>query len=144
MQPFSFFLLAIRWGGGISGRVRALNLTVPLGSGRVGSDNLGYGPCSGFSFEPVQTSSALRGGINNFYFGHRHAVGKLHNTVWFYSLVLQFWFYHRFFRWSFPSHFPSHLNTLLMPVRILLSLSFQVNCLSITYNDTFSAINMGL
>ncbi len=36
------------------------------------------------------------------------------------------------------------LNTLLMPVRILLSLSFQVICLSITYNDTFSAINMGL
>ncbi len=45
-------------GGGISGRVRALNLTVPLGSGRVGSDNLGYGPGSGFSFEPVQTSTA--------------------------------------------------------------------------------------
>ncbi len=41
----------------ISGRVRALNLTVPLGSGRVGSDDLGYGPGSGFSFEPVQTSS---------------------------------------------------------------------------------------
>ncbi len=61
MQPFSFFfLLAIRWGGGgISGRVRALNLTVPLGSGRVGSDNLGYGPGSGFSFEPVQTSSCV-------------------------------------------------------------------------------------
>ncbi len=59
MQPFSFFfLLAIRWGGGgISGRVRALNLTVPLGSGRVGSDNLGYRPGSGFSFEPVQTST---------------------------------------------------------------------------------------
>ncbi len=58
--PF-FFFLAIRWGGGgggvISGRVRALNLTVPLGSGRVGSDNLGYGPGSGFSFEPVQTST---------------------------------------------------------------------------------------
>ncbi len=54
---FLFFLLAIRWEGGISGRVRALNLTVPLGSGRVGSDNLGYGPGSGFSFEPVQTSS---------------------------------------------------------------------------------------
>ncbi len=65
MQPFSFFfiLLAIRWGGGgggISGRVRALNLTLPLGSGRVGSDNLGYGPGSGFSFEPVQTSSLSR------------------------------------------------------------------------------------
>ncbi len=40
----------------ISGRVRALNLTVPLESGRVGSDDLGYGPGSGFSFEPVQTS----------------------------------------------------------------------------------------
>ncbi len=63
MQPFAFFfLLAIRWGGGISGRVRALNLTVPLGSGRVGSDNLGYGPGSGFSFEPVQTSNARCGG----------------------------------------------------------------------------------
>ncbi len=44
-------------GGGILGRVRALNLTVPLGSGRVGSDDLGYGPGSGFSFEPVQTSN---------------------------------------------------------------------------------------
>ncbi len=68
----------------------------------------------------------------------RHAVGKLHNTVWLYKV-----------RWSFPSHFPSLLNTLLMPVRILRSLSFQVNCLLttltlITYNDTFSAINMGL
>ncbi len=58
MQPFSFFFVGYSLGGGgISGRVRALNLTVPLGSGRVGSDNLGYGPGSGFSFEPVQTSS---------------------------------------------------------------------------------------
>ncbi len=56
MQPFSFFFVGYSLGGGISGRVRALNLTVPLGSGRVGSDNLGYGPGSGFSFEPVQTS----------------------------------------------------------------------------------------
>ncbi len=58
----AFFLFFVGYslggGGGISGRVRALNLTVPLGSGRVGSDNLGYGPGSGFSFEPVQTSSA--------------------------------------------------------------------------------------
>ncbi len=76
---------------------------------------------------------ALRGGINHFYFGHRDNVGELHYTVWFYKVC-----------WNFPSHFPSLLNTLLMPVRILLSLSFQVNCLSITYNDTFSAINMGL
>ncbi len=64
----------------------------------------------------------------NLYFGHRHAVGKLHYTVWFYKV-----------RWSFPSHFPMLLNTLLMPVRILLLISFQVDCLSITYNDTFSA-----
>ncbi len=56
MQPFSFFFVIRCWGGGISGRVRALNLTVPLGSGRVGSDDLGYGPGSGFSFEPVQIS----------------------------------------------------------------------------------------
>ncbi len=56
MQPFSFFFCWLFVRGGISGRVRALNLTVPLGSGRVGSDNLGYGPGSGFSFEPVQTS----------------------------------------------------------------------------------------
>ncbi len=49
---FPFFLLAIRCGVG-----RALNLTVPLGSGRVGSDDLGYRPGSGFSFEPVQTSN---------------------------------------------------------------------------------------
>ncbi len=55
MQPFFCWLFV--GGGGISGRVRALNLTVPLGSGRVGSDNLGYGPGSGFSFEPVQTSN---------------------------------------------------------------------------------------
>ncbi len=40
-----------------SGRVRALNLTVPLGSGRVGSNDLGYGPGSGFSLKPVQTST---------------------------------------------------------------------------------------
>ncbi len=60
-------MLAIRCvgGGGISGRVRALNLTVPLGSGRVGSDNLGYGPGSGFSFEPVQTSNPYH--RNDFY-----------------------------------------------------------------------------
>ncbi len=59
-NPFPFFLLFViggGGGGGFSGRVRALNLTVPLGSGRVGSDDLGYGPGSGFSFEPVQISS---------------------------------------------------------------------------------------
>ncbi len=66
-----------------------------------------------------------------FLFGHRHAVGKLHNPVWFYKV-----------RWSFLFHFPSLLNTLLMPVHILLLLSFKVNYLSITYNDKFSAINI--
>ncbi len=54
---FLFFVIRCgAGGGGISGRVRALNLTVPLGSGRVVSDDLGYGPGSGFSFEPVQDS----------------------------------------------------------------------------------------
>ncbi len=56
--PFFFVIRCGAGAGGvISGRVRALNLTVPLGSGRVGSDDLGYGPGSGFSFEPVQTST---------------------------------------------------------------------------------------
>ncbi len=58
-------------GGGFSGRVRALNLTVPLGSGRVGSDDLGYGPGTGFSFEPVQTS---RQGL--FFLLHLHLYSK--------------------------------------------------------------------
>ncbi len=53
--------------GVISGRVRALNLTVPLGSGRVGSDDLGYGPGSGFSFEPVQTSSLSYASYDDFH-----------------------------------------------------------------------------
>ncbi len=60
LLPFFLLFVVGRGGGGggcISGRVRALNLTVPLGSGRVGSDDLGYGPGSGFSFEPVQNSS---------------------------------------------------------------------------------------
>ncbi len=53
--------------GVISGRVRALNVTVPLGSGRVGSDDLGYGPGSGFSFEPVQTSSLYYASYDDFH-----------------------------------------------------------------------------
>ncbi len=77
MQPFSFFFFVgyslCVWG--ILGRVRALNLTVPLGSGQVGSDNLGHGPGSGFSFEPVQTSIQVWNNVGviqlcqNFYFG---------------------------------------------------------------------------
>ncbi len=70
MQPFSFFFVgySLGGGGGISGRVRALNLTVPLGSGRVGSDNLGYGPGSGFSFEPVQTSTVSMFAFSGYYY----------------------------------------------------------------------------
>ncbi len=64
---FPFFCwLFVGGGGGISGRVRALNLTVPR-VGSVGSDHLGYGPGSGFSFEPVQTSSQKA-----FQYAHRH------------------------------------------------------------------------
>ncbi len=54
MQPFTFFFFLIRCGAGGdlgSGSGSKLNC-----AGRVGSDDLGYGPCSGFSFEPVQTS----------------------------------------------------------------------------------------
>ncbi len=62
----------------------------------------------------VRLALSVRGGINNFYFGHRHAVSKLHNTVWFYKV-----------RWSFPSHFPSLLNTLLMPVTFCFHFHFR-------------------
>ncbi len=51
---FPFFLLFVvgRGGGvgGLSGRVRALNLTVPLGSGRVRSDDLGLQAGFGLQF----------------------------------------------------------------------------------------------
>ncbi len=40
-----------------SGTGSKFNCAARVGSGRVGSDDLGYGPGSGFSFEPVQTSS---------------------------------------------------------------------------------------
>ncbi len=48
----SLILLAIRCGGKhISGSGSKFNCAV-----RVGSDDLGYGPGSGFNFKPVQTS----------------------------------------------------------------------------------------
>ncbi len=60
MQPVSFFFLLFvvgRGGGDFgSGSGSKFNCAARVGSGRVGSDNLGYGPGSGFSFEPVQTS----------------------------------------------------------------------------------------
>ncbi len=42
-----------------SGRVRGskFNCATQVGSGRVGSDDLGYGPGSGFTLKPVQTST---------------------------------------------------------------------------------------
>ncbi len=40
------------WGGDISGSGSKFNCAA-----RVGSDDLGYGPGSGFNFKPVQTSS---------------------------------------------------------------------------------------
>ncbi len=56
---FSFFLLFVVGGGGDfgSGSGFKFNCAARVGSGRVGSDDLGYGPGSGFSFEPVQISS---------------------------------------------------------------------------------------
>ncbi len=57
-----FFLVGYSlWGGGGdfgSGSGSKFNC-----AGRVGSDNLGYGPGSGFSFEPVQTSTARACGL---------------------------------------------------------------------------------
>ncbi len=56
--PF-FFWLFVGGGGDLgSGSGSKFNRAARVGSGRVGSDNLGYGPGSGFSFEPVQTSNA--------------------------------------------------------------------------------------
>ncbi len=45
-------------GGSRSGSGSKFNHAARVGSG--GSDNLGYGPGSGFSFEPVQTSTNER------------------------------------------------------------------------------------
>ncbi len=50
---------------------------MPLGSGRVGSDDLGYGPGSGFSFEPVQTSSYEPvAGLNMCYLNVLSVIGQ--------------------------------------------------------------------
>ncbi len=63
MQPFSFFFCySLLGGGGDFGsgsgfKFNCVKLRNPLGSGRVGSDDLGYGPGSSFNFEPVQISS---------------------------------------------------------------------------------------
>ncbi len=57
MQPFSFFLVGYSLCGGEdfgSGSGSKFNCAAPVGSW---SDDLGYGPGSGFSFEPVQTST---------------------------------------------------------------------------------------
>ncbi len=51
MQPFSFFVgfLDLDFGSGSGSKFNC--------AARVGSDDLGYEPGSGFSFEPVQTST---------------------------------------------------------------------------------------
>ncbi len=57
--PFFFVIRCGAGGGGDfgSGSGSKFNCAARVGSGRVGSDDLGYGPGSGFSFEPVQTSN---------------------------------------------------------------------------------------
>ncbi len=82
MQSFSFFFYSLWAVGVISGRVRALNLTVPLGSGRVGSDDLGYGPGSGFSFEPVQTSKEDQGDNKSCYCECLKELVHLRMSLW--------------------------------------------------------------
>ncbi len=54
---FFYWLFVVKKKKDFGFGVRALNLTVQVGSGRVGSDDLGYGPGSGFSLKPVQTSN---------------------------------------------------------------------------------------
>ncbi len=91
---FPFFLLFVVGGGGISGRVRALNLTVPLGSGRVGSDDLVYGPGSGFSFEPVQISSVntkntLKNGCFSLEWKYGYSICRHHNLFPLFQIMSQ-------------------------------------------------------
>ncbi len=52
MQPFFFFFAIHGRGKNISGLGSKFNCVA-----RVGSDDLGYGPGSGFHFKPVQTST---------------------------------------------------------------------------------------
>ncbi len=61
MQPFSFIVLffySLWGGGGGGGDFGSVSGSKFNCAARVGSDDLGYGPGSGFSFEPVQTSTA--------------------------------------------------------------------------------------
>ncbi len=57
--------------------------SVPLGSGRVGSDDLGYRPGSGFSFEPVQTS-------NTHTHTHTHTYIYIYIYIYIYMCVFIF------------------------------------------------------
>ncbi len=57
-------------GGGVF-RVRALNVTVPLGSGQVRSDDIRYRLGSGFSLKPVQTSSRPGESLQRKYFSNK-------------------------------------------------------------------------
>ncbi len=60
--PFFFFFL---WGGGGGGGFGSGSGSKLNCAGRVGSDDLGYGPGSGFSFEPVQSSSVSTKCVHN-------------------------------------------------------------------------------
>ncbi len=70
MQPFSFFFFSWLFVGGDfgSGSGSKFNCAARVRSARVGSDDLGYGPGSGFSFEPVQTST---GGVGTCFDSYR-------------------------------------------------------------------------
>ncbi len=88
MQPF-FCWLFVGGGGDLgSGSGSKFNRAARVGSGWVGSDNLGYGPGSGFSFEPVQTStlSAIHrrggGGRGGGCFLNHHQFRLYHQNQW--------------------------------------------------------------
>ncbi len=54
MQPFSFFCWLFVVGGGGFRVGSGSKFNLPLGSGRVGSDNLGHRPGSCFSLSPCR------------------------------------------------------------------------------------------
>ncbi len=55
---------------------------------RVGSDNLGYGPGSGFSFEPVQTSSVYLSIYLSIYV---YMCVYIYIYIYIYSELIMFW-----------------------------------------------------
>ncbi len=98
---FSWLFVVGRGGGGGdfgSGSGSKFNCAARVGSGRVGSDDLGYGPGSGFSFELVQTSSTWGavGGLLNLLKGLTSVVvlkveeSAVHSKLTMFLIIIDF------------------------------------------------------